>query len=161
MHYSNIITFWSTDLSKEAILISDFLSRAVNFAISAALDLWSSDILEFALEVKCIKIYVKESITYSSSFSSAWDRRTSYLSSSFLYLVVRSSKEAFNTSSLDLNPAITSFVLSYFLWRSVNARSTAWRSSNIWFLSPKILSLSISVTTYNKIKCKLFRKLTF
>ena len=45
-----IITFWSTDRSKDAILISDFLSSAVSLAISAALDLWSSDILELALQ---------------------------------------------------------------------------------------------------------------
>ena len=45
-----IITFWSTDLSKDAILISDFLSSAVSLAISAALDLCSSDILELALK---------------------------------------------------------------------------------------------------------------
>ena len=45
-----IITFWSTDRSKDAILISDFLSSAVSLAISAALDLWSSDILELALK---------------------------------------------------------------------------------------------------------------
>ena len=47
-HYN--LTFWSTDRSNEAILISDFLSNAVSLAISAAFDLCSSDILELALQ---------------------------------------------------------------------------------------------------------------
>ena len=44
------LTFCSTDLSREAIFISDLRRRAVSFAISADLDLSSSDILELALQ---------------------------------------------------------------------------------------------------------------
>ena len=95
----------------------------------------------------CVHFNVSIHFTHSSSFVSACDLSTSYLSSSFLYFVVRSSREALRTSSLDLNPAITSFVLSYFRWRSVKALSTAWRSSKIWLRSYRILSRSISDTT--------------
>ena len=45
-----LITFCSSDLSKEATLISAFLKRAVSLAISADFDLWISAILEFALQ---------------------------------------------------------------------------------------------------------------
>ena len=91
--------------------------------------------------------------TYSLSLVSACSFSISYLSSPFLYLdrqiliqrperilfvtnlTVKSSTVLLRMSSLDLKPATTSLVLSYFRCRSLKARSTACRSSRICALS--------------------------
>ena len=134
--------------------------------------------------------------TYSLSLVSACSFSISYLSSPFLYLdrqiliqrpernlfvtnlTVKSSTVLLRMSSLDLKPATTSLVLSYFRCRSLKARSTACRSSRIcalsvcnlqkWFETKHFLAsdlflphLSLSITlhtdslSFSEISCEI------
>ena len=156
-------TFWSTWRSREVTIISAFLSCAVSLAISTPFVFVTSSIRELALRqvhvgTRFYKI-VSDKRCRNKNISNLLAQLClrmlfQHLIPLFSFLVpgqvfiqrpsrdrfvtnltVKSSTVLLRMSSLDLNPATTSLVLSYFRWRSLKARSTAWRSSRICALS--------------------------